>query len=340
MTTPHKYLELRQQRDFGEVLNTTFEFITANFGNFFKVIFTIVGPFFILATTILGLFGYRLFNKFMGLQQRITYKYQNRSDGLMNYQDAILIFVSIFIIMAGFLVLYLAIYGYIKSYQEKKTGDISVAEVLVFVKKNTLRFIGSALVLLLLFSVIGLLIFLIVLADTGGIGVLLIFFVAIAIFAIYIYQSLFFAILAFEPVNPFEAIMRGFRLISGNWWFTLGVAFVLGFLNTIINSVVQYGATAIMGVIGYNSYDSAPSWLVRIGFVSFGVLVGIMYIFISSISLIKDAVLYFSFVERKDSIGLMEKIQLLGGEQLENDAGIKIERNKQEYTNEGNEEDF
>jgi hypothetical protein len=338
-TTQNKYMEMRQQRDFGDVLNATFEFLSSNFGNFFKVIFTIVGPFFILATTVLGLFGYRLLNKLIHLERTVKYRYGN-PDELMNVPDALLLTVSFLALMLGMLALYLSIFGYIKCYVEKRSGEITVAEVLQFVKSNAMRFFGSSLVLLFMFGIIISIIVLIVVAGAGGMGGLFIFFIVMAMFAILIYQSLFFAILSFEDVNPIEAILRGFQIISGHWWFTFGILMVLGVLNTIINSLVQYSATALIEVVGYNSFDEAPSWLARIGFVSFGVLVGVMYIVVSSISIIKDAVLYFSFVETKESVGLMEKIQSLGSDITDHDQEIKIERSKQQYTNEETDEDF
>ena len=338
-TTQNKYLELRQQRDFGEVLNATFEFITLNFSNFFKVIFTIVGPFFILATAILGLFGYRLLNKFIHIQRSFSSRY-GPSEDLMNLSDGLLLIISGIVIMLGLLILYLSIYGYIRKYLENKSDEIMVAEVLQFVKQNVLRFFWSILVLLFMFGIIISIVVLLAVAAAGTLGGLIIFLIVIAIFAIFIYQSLFFVIISFEDVNPIEAILRGFQVISGNWWFTFGIAMVLGVLNMIINSIVQYSAMAIIGVIGYNSYDDAPSWLIRIGFVSFGVLIGIMYIFISSITLIKDAILYFSFIEKKESVGLLAKIHALGGEKTEMEEEIKIERNKQQYTNEETEEDY
>ena len=338
-STQTKYLEFRQYRDFGEVLNATFEFITKNFGNFFKVVFSIAGPFFILGTAVLGLFGYRILNNAIGSNVRRTMRY-GYSEDTMAYTDIILLVVCGLVILLGMIALYLSIYGFIKIYMEKKSDDITVAEVFQFVKQNALRYIGSLLVLIFMFGIVISMIVLIMVAGVGGIGGFLVFILFMLFFAIFIYQSLFFAIVAFEDVNPFEAVVRGFQIVAGHWWFTLGIAFVLGFLNTILNSLVQYSAAAIIGIIGYNSYDDAPYWLLRIGFVSFAVLVGIMFIFISSITVIKNAVLYFSFVEKKDSVGLFEKIQALGGAHPGQEHEIKVERSKQQYTNEETDEEF
>src|SRR4051812_27178059 len=99
-----KYIELRQHRDFGEVLNATFEFITGNFGNFFKVIFTIVGPLFVLAAASLSFFGYRIFNGFLS-NNFFNNRFYYYDDNLFGIDNIILIAVTVILVLAAFLLL-------------------------------------------------------------------------------------------------------------------------------------------------------------------------------------------------------------------------------------------
>src|SRR5436190_6667400 len=196
-----KYTELRKERDFGEILNTTFDFVIGNFGNFFKVIFTITGPMFIGAVVIMSFFGYRILNRLIFSLGRSSRYF----DRFFTTNDWILLGVSVFVVIMGFLLLYMTAYGYLYVYNETRNPNVETRAVWSFVKRNFFRYIGSGFVFILFFVVCVVLMAVIV---SSGIS----FFIVLAglgFFAVVIFQSLFFAILSYENFNPFHAISRG-----------------------------------------------------------------------------------------------------------------------------------
>jgi hypothetical protein len=330
-----KYIELRQQRDFGEVLNASFDFITSNFGNLFKVIFTIVGPVFVTAIAFLSFFGYRLFDRYLQDNSWRNFTYRYSSDSLFNGIDYIMIALTILALFAGVILMYITTYGYIKLYNEKRSSEIETREVWSFVKKNLLRYMASGFAFTLFFII--LIAFMVLIFSFGY--PLLIFFGIIGFMAVFIYQSLFFAIITFEGFNPVNGIARGFNLVWGKWWFTLGIIIVMTLLSTVINSAVQYGGAMLFSLLRLNSYDEMPSWLARASIVSYAVLVMVCYVFLGALSIVKDAVLYFSFTEEKENMGLMEKLHMIAGESNDQPE-ITVEKNKAAYSSEENEEEY
>jgi hypothetical protein len=328
-----KYIELRQQRDFGEVLNTSFEFVTSNFGNFFKVVFTIVGPIFVAAFASFSVFGYRLFNRlFNGSAFRFRYYDENPFSTL----DFVLIGIICLAGFVGVIILYITIYGYLKEYNESRNPEVQTRQVWNFVKKNFFRYIGSGLVFFLFLIIAFALLFFMVSIQSP----LLIFLGFLLLIAVYVYQSLFFSIITFEGFNPVNAIARGFNLVWGKWWFTFGVMFVLGLLSGVLNSALNYGGVFLVSLVKMNSYDELPTWLTRIGLVSYVVLAFVFYMFIGSLSIVKDAILYFSYTEEKESYGLLEKLHMISGDAESGQPEITVEKNKTSFSSEQTEEDF
>lgn len=113
-------IELYQQRDFGQVISTTFDFIRQNFKHMFKGLLFICGPIVLLIV---------IFQSFYFTTNSLGYDWLNRTLELV--QNTIISCV---------------IYGYISLYEKKGPGNVSFQDIVDVVKKKWLSLIGTQFV--------------------------------------------------------------------------------------------------------------------------------------------------------------------------------------------------
>jgi len=276
-------IEIRKVRDFGEIIGDTFIFLSRNFKKLFKSLLFIVLPFNIIGTTALAYFQYNFIGSFGTKSVIAGYNW----DSLISSGWSYLLTIVISIISYTFSIS--VTYRFITLYE---IGDeYDVKELWDYAKKDFFK---------ILFANIGIF-FLVV------IGVVICFFPGIYIGVVLL---LVFPIMLTENIGFYASISRSFKLISDNWWLTFALIFVIA----IIQSVIAY--TFILPAMIFGGLSSIFSTNNTNGLMSFQLITTIVSHLVSTftqpILITALALHYFSLVEKKESVGILRKIETIG----------------------------
>ncbi len=330
-----KYIELRQDRDFGQALNATFEFTFSNFGHLFRVIFSLGAP--VIITGVL-MVGSTLLQLLTG-SFRMGSRYGSNLLGNLGSSGIFFMVAGYALILIGAVIFSITVIGYFMLYEEKKRADIPVKEVWQWVRKNFFRFLLGLILFIIFFGIsVGMLSFLPkILGPTYGTFFLFLGYIAL------IYYCYFFPFAMAETnFNPFRAIGRSFSLVSGKWWFVFGNSVVLSMAMFMVLIALEFGVLILVPVFKFSFLsDSIPTWVLTLLTASGMVLVAVVYFTLTLMYMINAGILYFSISERYESTGLLSKLELIGGVNHPEEApSIKVEKNKEHYSHDDVEEEL
>jgi len=275
-----KKFNFRIHRGFSESISATFDFVKLNYRMIWKILVRIPGP--ILIVSILVLM-FSFFNTYSSLPQGQPFI---PTDSIPSFVGFMFLGIILFIIASvlftvsinEFIVLYV---------NNENPEEITVKDVYQNVKKRFWLYIGG-----------GLLVGLMVIA---GMILLLIPGIYLAVATMYV-----FIIISAEGKGVSDAISRSFNVVSGFWWSSFGFMIVIGFLVMSITYIIQ------IPIIGIGAYFLISDNESTTGAIIYGISNGfsyIVYLAISSLTLIAISVYYYSIVEAKEQIGLQHKIE-------------------------------
>jgi len=307
-----------QRRDIGNVVTDTFAFLKENFKTLFKAILFIPGPLILLGGIAFGLYFFFLVK--LTTRGAIPDPYMIREFGIFFPLIYILLFI-------GPMLLVSTVYEYINLYINDK--ETTLGEIWKGVKKRfflTFKvFLGSFFLLFIATCIVfGVFFFLLFLGSTLGLvtgGVIAGFFFSFLTgclaFAPFIYiavtLSLVYSVCVYEGKGFRAGVRRSFSLISGKWWKTCGVIFVLAFISMGISMVFYLPFYLVLGIESYFSSDGDSSTtFVQIMKTVFTVVLMAGTYLIYPLLFIGINFQYFSLVEEKDATGLLKKIDSFG----------------------------
>ena len=308
-TQPADFLK---ERDFGQKLEATFDFIRAHFKPLGKCLLYIVLPIALLNGVARGLLQQQLSTYF----QQIISARGNSSVIWSSFGEFIgsaqylVVFLTSFITL---IFLVLSVYGYmvLRLRNPDPSAEITVTEVWALVRarllSTTLAFFGLGFIFGLSFlPFVGLL----YLATNSGLylGLLLPFLYVFTLYVL-IALSLFFIIWVREELGFFATLRRCFYLIWGKWWSTFGLLLITVVIISLITVVVAIPT----GVLNASSFlmpeaEAANPILV----VVFNTLSALAMTLLYPLIFIALAFQYFNLVERKDGEGLRSLVDRLG----------------------------
>lgn len=279
-------IEFYKKRQFGEKLNATFTFIRENAKPYLKVQLMIAGPILLIANILVNQFALGMFD-FNG-----EFSANFLIDLFQMYGLILLIGLVSTTVMPA------VTYGYMTAYKTTAPNDISVANV---TNRFTSRF----------FNILGLNILTYIVTIIA-----MIFFVIPGIY-VAVVLSLGASIIVFENSNPIDAFGRAFTLIKGKWWSTFGLLVVISIIGYIINLFFGLPRTIVLGIDMFTSLDATGGiegmdmenstnqvWNILFSiFETFGSILSYSLIYMAL------AFQYFNLVERRESRGLMSKIE-------------------------------
>ena len=283
------YIEFKKQRELGEILTDSFNFIKFEFKPFFSTLLKIVGPYLFATMLFLGFYFY----SFNGI---LNFDVQSESPEI----NPIILIIAVF----GLLVSALAMYGltqgtvlfYIKSYIDQK-GEVDFDYVRKEAYHKFWSFIGLAL--------------LVGLALLAG-------FMLCFIPGIYLYPPLMlsFSILVFMNKGVSESFQYGFTLIKDNWWITFAALLVLGIIIGIIGYILQIPAVIYiwikMGVFSGQMDAESMGGVFDPVYILLNLMAYMIQFILQTVSLVAAAFIFFNLNEKKNFTGTMERIQNLG----------------------------
>jgi len=269
----------KKVRDFGGLLNVTFDYIKSNFKILFKSNLLISAPAILLAGVFLGIYQSSMFNF------AVDYNLQ---------QIGIPFLLSMFFMMVAYLIIIVVTYSHLMVYKQSETGVFDIEDVWRITKQNF---------------------FMILLTGIGYTFIVGFGFLFLIIPGVYlsIALSLIFIVRLEEGLGFFEAVGRCTKLISGNWWFTFGLLFVVGIIQGFLMYALYIPTYVVMFFTAFAGYESGTSGLTRIVFIITSILTSLSVLFYA-ISTIAIAFQYYNLVERKEAPGLLQQIENINKE--------------------------
>ena len=294
-------IEFQKYRDFGQVINGTFEFIRHNFLPLLKSIIFIVGPFILLS----GIFS--------GLYQEDIFSFNNTTTSLSNFGIVSLLYlIALFLSM---ITMVSVVYSYVLIYLERTDeSPIQIDEVWLGVKSNILKVVGITFLIGIIIGVISLTFFLplffIFNVQSNPLAMIpIIFLVMIPIIYFSNKLTLTYFVSLYENIGAVDSMKRSIFLIKNKWWFTFGLVIVLSFIQGFMGFLFQIPQYIAMITVMFNSMDgTGADGATEIIMIITSIIAAFNFIFYT-ISLIAIAFHYFSLVEQKEAKGLIEKIE-------------------------------
>jgi hypothetical protein len=307
-------IELRERRDFGQVLNASFFFIRQQFKPLGRQLLFIVGPFALVGSILPGMGMYAMREK-VNAMNALNFGFTSFT-------------VNFFSFLIAFTLIICIVNHYLLQYEETYPEKISPSALWKGVRRDFFRVLGTLVGGFVLASLVYTITAGLVIGIGAGLGIgiasgigwiggviasiLVVFFIFALLPILSAILWMLFIIRMQERLGFFDAIGRFINLQRGQWWhtFTLQLVCLIMQLSAMGILIVPYMIWVIpsytMGVQEQSIISTT------IGILIFRVLFTLLWVFSLGINLITTAYQYFSLVEKKESIGLLEDIENMG----------------------------
>ena len=277
-----EWINLREERDFGEKFNATFQFASQNFKSLSICLLFLGAPLMIVANLFVAHFQAKLgvgnMNNAQGVRELVWYMY--------------LVILPVYLVAYTWLMT--LTYAYISEYL---AGNREITPAQVF---------GRAIKKLPK----------ILLANLVSTILIIIAFLLLIVPGIYFMIAITFiqAIIIIEEQPVFKSFSRSITLISGKWWSTFGLVVVMGIISGLMQLIftIPTYVNAAIKVLHKSAEMLAFDWgTILTNMVS---TVGITLLY--PLIFIAIAFQYFNLVERRESQGLKQQI-IMASQQIE-----------------------
>ena len=276
MTNNPNCIEFQQVRNFGEVLNVTFDFVRENFKPLMKGWLYIVGP---LALT----------NAFISI-------YSIDMSSSFSQFFSLLSLINLILGVLTYFLTYLVTLGYLHLYLHKKL-PVEFNDLRQFTKQNFWFFTGQYIVLIII-TITGFVLLIIP-------GLYLIIVLSIAPI-----------IRIMERRSIFASISRARQLMSGFWWQTFGLTVVLFIILLVFGGLLQAPSIVLTFLWTFNNIEAGSfSGSPADNYPLLAVVAAIgqaLAVCVNIIPMVAYSLQYFNLRERKEAVSLMDKVESLG----------------------------
>lgn len=305
-----KFIELRVDRDFGDIINTYFDFFKQNLKKFTNVFLSYNGIFLIGLLIV----SYLLVSGVIGL---ITNNQNSVLETVGSSSDAYIMYFIVGGILFFFIFLMVAVLNYSLStsymikYEEHKGQKFNKTDVWAEVKSNLGSIIVFILILILLF--LGLMIAAVVLTFIPLVGMLAQYVIQYFVMA---WVGVSFFVMLKEKRGVTEALGEGWNLVTKNFWKSVGVNFILGFLIGLLFMVIIMIPGILIGIYTFhvvqNDVDLGASIVPTIIYTLGTCLLLIIGVYSQCLSQFVNGLLYFSLHEKTYNLNSRSKIDQIG----------------------------
>jgi hypothetical protein len=283
-------IDFHRKRDFGELFNSTFNFIREEFKPLMKALFTVIMPLVLVIILIIFL----MFGSISGdfFSPGIDNPFANNS-----FEFVIYFFIVYLLFGLTALVQFTLVYAYIKLYIANGASP-SIGATFEETKRHVLRVI--AITFLNMVYVMA--------------GFVALFFPGIWVSNI---VQLAYPAAILDGYKIADSHGRAFKIISGYWWFTFGATFVCSLIVNIITSIPSFAMQVIMQIFIATGGEYSEGFSTGI-MIMFAIFAVVIFLFMMIASLIPEVFLafhYFNLKERKEETGLMGSIDSIKNEE-------------------------
>ncbi|QIL75622.1 hypothetical protein [Hymenobacter sp. HDW8] len=308
-TQPADFLK---ERDFGQKIEASFDFVRAHFRPFGKCMLYIVLPAALLTGIGTGLMQSRL--QLYMQQVKTAARTGNASMApLVDFIGSPEYVLAILGSLLTFMLLILTTYGYMTLTLSKadSAADIEVADVWALVRRRffgtLLATLGLAVVMIAatlpILGVFGLL------SVLGSMAGLLLPVAYIATFYVMVSLSLFHIIWVREELGFFATLRRCFYLVWGKWWSTFGLIMVMLLIIGMM-AIVFFIPQSFLNITSIITPDAASPNALLV--VAVNTMSSMALMMLYPLLFLAIAFQYFNLVERKEGEGLHRLVGRIG----------------------------
>ncbi len=304
------YIELRVNRDFGDMITLYFDFFKQNLKKFTNIFIGYNGIFLIGLLIV----SYLLVSGVIGL---IGNEQNTFLDGVGYGTDAYIIYFGLGGVLFFFIFLMVAILNYSLStsymikYEECKGQGFNKEEVWQQIKSNLGNIVLFILLLLLLFVLLMVVAF--ILAFIPLVGMLAQYVLQYFVMA---WVGVSFFVMLKEKRGIIEALGEGWNLVTKNFWTAVGVNFILGLLIGLLIMVVMIIPGILVGIYTFHVVQNdvalgssiVPTIIYTLGTCMFLIIA----VYSQCLSQFINGLLYFSLHEKMYNLNSRSKIDQIG----------------------------
>lgn len=281
-------IQFKSVRDFGEVINDTFQFVKQNLKPLLKTFFYFSGLF---------LIGGALANIIaqMNMQDAINSGAPRSAVTISNVFTAPMLFSLLFTFL-NYVAITVSVLSFITIYVEKGRIAPSLEEVWGYFRYYFLRVLGSAIFIGVILTV----------------SMMLLIIPFIYIFPA---MSILLPIMVIENATFSYSFGKSFKLLNGQWWITAGTILILWIITYALLIVVTLPGILLAmtdAFIPASIIPKTPSIIFQ------NILSYLSQVFLI-IPLVGLSLIYFNLVERQENLGLFDRIDELGNRDQKND---------------------
>ncbi len=305
-----KFIELRVNRDFGDIITVYFEFFKQNLKKFTNVFLSYNGIFLIGLLVV----SYLLVSGAIGL---ITNNQNTVLDAVGSGNETYIMYFILGGILFFVIFLMVAVLNYSLStsymikYEEHRGQNFDKTDVWEEVKNNLGSIVIFILILILLFF--GLMIAAIILTFIPLAGMLAQYVIQYFVMA---WVGVSFFVMLKERRGVTDALGEGWNLVTKNFWRSVGVNFILGFLIGLLFMVVIMIPGILIGIYTFhvvqNDVDLGASLVPTIIYTLGTCLLLIIAVYSQCLSQFVNGLLYFSLHEKTYNLNSRSKIDQIG----------------------------
>lgn len=279
--------ELRKPRDFGQIITDTFTYIRVHFRTLGKALFLFVFPVIIISGTLISSSFISMID-FADIENAQT---MDPSTTANMGSFVIQLFIGMFLFMINFLLIYIIVFKHMQLVDDG-VEDIEMGMMLEDFGRNVLGILGI-LIISGIASLIGALFFIIP--------------------GIYIAYKLSLAPVIFiveeEPIG--EALSKSWDATRDYWWFTFGMALVMGIIMNFASYIFVVPMYILIGIVSFSTGTNDVTGISTIISVLYGLSV-VVPALLYCMPITSKALVYFNIQERKTGRSMMDKIESLG----------------------------
>jgi hypothetical protein len=292
-----KQINFKKARDFGDLLGDTFGFLKQEYKFLLKVLLTYAGPF-VLITSIAA--AWMQSGMFSIMTRMVSH---NPAEVLGEFGLKMLIYIVA--IMVSTTVLISTIYSYIKLYVEKGKDGFVQEEVWQNVQKKFFPMLGT----------------MIIMGFIIGIGFIFCIIPGVYFFVVFacVYSCIFF-----ENIAMGKAFQRSMALVGDDFWLTLGIGIVISLIVGLASYIFILPSSILSVFVMASSVQSGTSETLNIVYMVITTLCTFCVSLLGAVPQITLGLLYHSQIEKKESPGLLNKIEQINQPQTENEDKLKF----------------
>lgn len=306
-----KYIPLRINRDFGDIITAYFDFFKQNIKKFTNVFISYNGVFlvgllitsYLLVSGFIGLIAYENSSSFIDSTEGLDDKY------LIYMVAGGILFFVIFVMVT--VLNYGLASSYMIKYDEKESNHFEKQEVWGHTRSQ----LGNIVLFILLMIPIYIAFFIVI--------VIFAFIPLVGLFVQYILQYFLVAWLGVSFYDMLqnrkgviEALGEGWNLVTKNFWKSVGVNFIMGLLLGILILVTLVIPGVIIGFYTFhvvqNDVDFVNSVVTTVVYTLGTCLVLVIGVYGQCLSQFVNGILYYSLHEKTYNVNARKKIDQIG----------------------------